>query len=118
MNLLAAFVGLVLQVSAAQAQTNERTREISRAGEMFTLRYEPGNKKITLGLVGRPEAQVRWDKTELEVLSNFQGLTESHRVRKNTNSFTILDATNPKSELKVQIKSDGKQETITIPAQQ
>ena len=132
-----ALVGLILPVArlgllalvatffsmSSVAQENERTRELSRAGEMFTLRYVPGSKKITIGVVGSPKGGVNWSDASLEAFlirdSKAVPLTlQRHGSKSDTEpqvDFVHTQNLTTPAELRVKIDSDGKKETLSLP---
>lgn len=113
MKVAAKFLLVILFSAVAFAEMDYP--DISKAGKLFTVKLVPGDKQMTVNIAGNKTVDLQWDKTGLQAYIILGKIVKPLKVTKGSESFTIDESLPKPSELKLEVTSQGKSESINVP---
>ena len=92
-----------------------RTSPINREGEMFNLKIVPGNKSVSVFVVGNKMADFRFTDTGLKAYIRTGNKLRPIAVQRQDDHYILTDTFNPSSVLSLEVSHKNKKENIDVP---
>ena len=107
------FLAVFFLASVAMAEMDYP--DISKSGKLFTVKLVPGDKNVTVNVAGNKTIDLQWDKTGLQAYLILGKTMKPLKVTKGIENFTIDENVPKPSELRLEVTSQGKSESINVP---
>ncbi len=113
MEILAKLLAVFFLTSVAVAEMDYP--DISKSGKLFTVKLVPGDKNLTVNVAGNKTIDLQWDKTGLQAYLILGKTVKPLKVTKGTENFTINESVPKPSDLRLEVTSQGRSESIDVP---
>jgi hypothetical protein len=101
-------------IQQAVAESDDLTN-LKRSGKLFTVTVVPGDKHTMVHVIGNKTVDLQWDKTGLNAYLILGKKVTPLKVTKSEENFVITEDMPRPSELKLEVSSQGKKESINVP---